>query len=379
MRYIFTIGILLAYGVINYYIGRLCWEHLFKYVPYLNNKVFWLLFWLVAWSYILLRLFNKYLPYGVNTLLIWISGYWFAIFFYLCLILLFLLLIKFLNSHLNFLPASLTNPWAVTVGVMVFIGVLLVYGTWNARSIETLHYEVVIDKHVDGLSELNIVLVADMHLDHVNDNKRLEKVVDKINENQPDLVLLAGDNIDTGVSFFKEQQMDKTLQKIQSKYGVYGVLGNHEYYVGDINKIMAALENGNVTMLQDEYAKVNDSFYIVGRDDITVSMTGRDREKLSSVMEGINKELPVILLDYQPIHLDEALEHGVDLQLSGHTHRGQLFPNQLITQRVFEVDWGYLQKDSLQVIVSSGVNTWGPPVRIGSRSEIKKIKVTFAK
>lgn len=381
MRYVFVIFMFTAYGIINYYLGRVSWEYLFKYIPYLNNKVFWVLFWLVAWSYVLFRLFDKYLPYTINVLLTWISGYWIAVFFYLCLILPVIFLIKFLNKYLNLLPASLQNPQAVTVGVIIFIGMLLLYGTWNARvaPIKTLHYDVVINKEVDGLSELNIVLVADMHLDHVNNNKRLERVVDKINENQPDLVLLAGDNIDTGISFYKEQQMDKTLQKIQSKYGVYGVLGNHEYYEGDISEIMAALERGSVKMLRDEYVLVNDSFYVVGRDDLTVSMTGRKRGKLSTVMEGIDKELPIILLDHQPLNLDESLENGVDLQLSGHTHRGQFFPNHLVTRRIFEVDWGYLKKDSLQVIVSSGVNTWGPPLRINSRPEIKSIKVMFAK
>ncbi|HOV43194.1 MAG TPA: metallophosphoesterase, partial [Syntrophothermus lipocalidus] len=92
---------------------------------------------------------------------------------------------------------------------------------------------------------------------------------------------------------------------------------------------------------------------------------------------GIDRSRPIILMDHQPIDLDEALNEGVDLQLSGHTHLGQLFPNRFVTRRVYEVDWGYLRKDNLQVIVSCGFGTWGPPIRVGNHPEIVVINVRF--
>ncbi len=96
-------------------------------------------------------------------------------------------------------------------------------------------------------------------------------------------------------------------------------------------------------------------------------------------MEGVDTSNPVLLLDHQPQNLDEAEKLGIDLQLSGHTHKGQFFPNNLITNRIFENDWGYLHKESLQVIVSSGFGTWGPPIRIGNKPEIVEILIRFSK
>ncbi|WP_031515680.1 metallophosphoesterase [Desulfofalx alkaliphila] len=375
------VGVFIVYGVINYFIGRTCWEYLFSYIPHLNEKVFWLLFWFVAWSYILLKLLNRYLPHGINSLLSWVGGFWLSILFYLSLLLLGILLIKLLNSYFNFLPPALQNPHGVTVGLLIVLGLLLACGLWNARNIERVPYDVVINKEAGNFEELKIVLVADLHLDHINNKRRLEKIVAKINESEPDLVLLAGDLVDTDLNYFKEQQMDKTLQKIQSKYGVYGVPGNHEYYnSADINDLMSAIEGGNVKMLRDEYVKVQDSFYIVGRDDLTVGqMHGAGRKNLSSLMKDFDKKLPIILIDHQPLFLKESQENGVDLHLSGHTHGGQLFPNHLITQRMFEIDRGHLIKDKLHVIVTSGVNTWGPVIRLGTKAEIINIKVTFNK
>ncbi|HEX3032482.1 MAG TPA: metallophosphoesterase, partial [Bacillota bacterium] len=95
------------------------------------------------------------------------------------------------------------------------------------------------------------------------------------------------------------------------------------------------------------------------------------------LLTGVDKRLPIILLDHQPAHLEESAANGVDVQLSGHTHRGQLFPINWITRNVFEVDWGYLRKGGLQVIVSSGFGTWGPPIRIGSRAEVVELTLRF--
>jgi hypothetical protein len=94
-------------------------------------------------------------------------------------------------------------------------------------------------------------------------------------------------------------------------------------------------------------------------------------------MEGIDRNLPVILLDHQPVNLDEPAQLGIDLQLSGHTHRGQLFPNHLITGRIYENDWGLITRGTLNVVVSSGVGTWGPPIRVGNKPEVVEIVIHF--
>jgi len=139
------------------------------------------------------------------------------------------------------------------------------------------------------------------------------------------------------------------------------------------------LNRSGIQVLRDEYTIIANSFYVVGRDDlISKRLGGKERANLSELLEGIDKSLPIILLDHQPQKLTEPHIEGVDLQLSGHTHKGQFFPNNLITGKIFEIDWGYLKKDDYQIIVTSGYGTWGPPIKIGNSSEIIDIKITFS-
>jgi predicted MPP superfamily phosphohydrolase len=131
-------------------------------------------------------------------------------------------------------------------------------------------------------------------------------------------------------------------------------------------------------MLADEGLRVGDNFYVVGRNDASSARySGGSRKNINELLSGVDKSLPVILLDHQPLELGKSEAAGVDIEFSGHTHRGQLFPNEYITNRLFELDWGYLKKGNLNAFVSSGIGTWGPPVRIGSKSEIVNIKVNF--
>jgi predicted MPP superfamily phosphohydrolase len=134
------------------------------------------------------------------------------------------------------------------------------------------------------------------------------------------------------------------------------------------------MEEADITVLRDSYQLIADSFYLVGRDDAHNS----NRKELDTVISGIDKSLPVILMDHNPSYLEDGDNAQIDLQLSGHTHQGQFFPLNLVTDKVFEVDWGYLQKDHMQVIVSNGFGTWGPPIRVGNRPEIVEIFIKFA-
>lgn len=130
--------------------------------------------------------------------------------------------------------------------------------------------------------------------------------------------------------------------------------------------------------MRDECRKIAGSFYLVGRDyQYGEGFAGPGRRELSRLMTGVDRSLPVIMLDHQPSNLGEGQEQGVDLQISGHTHRGQLFPFNLLTRRLFETDWGCLQKGGFQLIVSCGYGTWGPPIRVGSVPEIVDINIRF--
>jgi predicted MPP superfamily phosphohydrolase len=205
-------------------------------------------------------------------------------------------------------------------------------------------------------------MVSDIHLGNLIDNSRLQDLVSQINTLHPDIILLAGDIIDEDVQPFMSQGMHITFRQLQAPYGVYAVLGNHEYIGGNPEYIVAALTNAGVNVLRDQVVKVADSFYVAGRDDRSVERqlsAGRQRQPLPSLLANLDTGLPLILLDHQPYRLDDSQANGVDLQLSGHTHYGQIFPNNLITGMIYEDDWGYLQKGKFQAIVSCGYGTWG--------------------
>jgi predicted MPP superfamily phosphohydrolase len=124
----------------------------------------------------------------------------------------------------------------------------------------------------------------------------------------------------------------------------------------------------------DETILVNGQFYVVGRKD----RSDHTRAAVDQLVKGLDQTKPIIMMDHQPYDLDIAEAGGIDLLLAGHTHRGQLAPAHLITGMIYDNDWGYLQMGKLHSLVSSGFGTWGPPLRIGSRSEVFVINVEFA-
>jgi len=223
---------------------------------------------------------------------------------------------------------------------------------------------------------LNIVMASDIHLGRNIGTRGLEKIVGMMNRLKPDLVLLPGDILDENVSTLPENNFSAPLQKIVAKYGVFAVTGNHEYYAG-IKAAIASLRRGNVTVLEDTAVKIADAFYLIGRKDRAAMRFGEGRQSLRDITKGVDPAYPLILMDHQPFHLEESQQNGIDLQVSGHTHNGQMFPFNLITKRVYEIAWGYLRKGNTQYYVSCGVGTWGPPVRLGNVPEIVQIKVTF--
>lgn len=219
-------------------------------------------------------------------------------------------------------------------------------------------------------------MASDFHQGTINRNSRLLRIVRKINSLNPDLVVLVGDVMDMYVPRGEGEAMIETLRKIRAPLGVFSVTGNHEYYSG-VKKNIESLTRGGVIVLQDEAVKIKDSFYVVGRRDRSAPRWGEKRESLKEILKHVDTRLPLILLDHQPFHLEDAEEAGIDLQLSGHTHAGQLIPLNFINKSIYEQYWGFLRKGRSQYYVSCGVGTWGPPVRTGSRPEIIQVKLTF--
>ncbi|HNY02698.1 MAG TPA: hypothetical protein PKG48_08935, partial [Bacteroidales bacterium] len=173
------------------------------------------------------------------------------------------------------------------------------------------------------------------------------------------------------------RDLGTNLTRIRAKYGVYAITGNHEY-IGGAEAAVQYLWDHGLTMLRDTAVYIEPGLYLVGREDRDrPRFSGKERKELAEIMSGIDRTKPVILLDHQPFHLEQAEEQGADLQLSGHTHHGQLWPFNYITLAMYEVSSGYKKKGNTHVYVSPGFGTWGPPVRIGNRPEIVLIRIHF--
>lgn len=357
---------------INLYIGWRVWRAFSGCIPRGYGWLYWAVFLLFASSYMLARRFEG--RFFFSEPLAWFGSYSVAFLIYTFLVLLPIDLALLLDRWLRFIPQSVKrSPARVGVVVAALLVGLMAYGTWNALTPVFNRYEIKIPKSTGGPGQVQAIMVSDLHLGRVVDNDRLKELVDEINRRNPDIVLIAGDIIDGDLDPFIEQDMASTLRGLKPRLGTYAVLGNHD---NREDELVEQLQSAGVTVLRDRYQLI-EGFYLAGVDYRGQRGSRGARAELSEVMAGIDRELPIILLNHSPANLEEARVNRVDLQLSGHTHRGQLFPGNIITGTMYEEDWGYLHRDGLQVIVSSGFGTWGPPIRIGNRPEVVEITINF--
>jgi predicted MPP superfamily phosphohydrolase len=242
-------------------------------------------------------------------------------------------------------------------------GIALLAGVGNVvyHNKKRVEIDLTLDKTT---SPLKIVAISDLHLGYGIGTGELGRWVDMLNAERPDLVLIAGDAIDTNVEPLHERGFAEVFRRFDAKYGVYAVPGNHEYIAG-IDKSLAFLQEAGVEVLRDSVATVADALYIVGRDD----HANKQRQPLAALTAPLDNSRPILVLDHQPSYLEEAAEAGVDFQISGHTHYGQVWPISWITKSIFEQPHGYLRKGDTQYWVSSGLGIWGGKFRLGTRSE----------
>lgn len=378
---LFIIAFFGIYALSNYYIGTRIYKGISVKLP-VNSIIFWGVFWVVAVAYIVTMLLGNYVSGKIFDIFNLIGVYWIGIFFYLIIILPVVDIIAFVNRRYSFIPSmrgSNNLLFVTTLIIALFIGFVMIYGTWNGSHSYVKKYELEINKGIEGIDKLNVVMVSDIHLGNLIDGKRASTMVDEINKLNPDIVLFAGDIVDTEVKPFINGNMAAEFKGIKSKYGTYAALGNHDIMRGEEETITKELAKYGVRVLRDEAKEIDDKFYVVGRDDVSVNRNGKKRKSIDDILQNVDKTKPILLIDHTPSTLEEAEKNDIDIQVSGHTHKGQFFPNNLITSRIFEVDYGYLKKKDLNVIVSSGYGTWGPPIRLGSRSEIVNITVNFNK
>lgn len=371
------------YIAANYYIGRRIFRWLQYVFPHINGAVFAIIYSCCALTTVINLLSSSstwMTSSDVINFIAQLGEYWMGLFFYLLLLLVIADIILLIGRWTRIIPAPAARRVAFhtkSLVIMTVIG-LVVYGSYNATQLKQASYTIQIDKRT-SLDHLNIVLISDLHLGYINDADFLAEMVDRINRLQPDVVLMTGDIFNGNYYALSDPAKGiELLTSIQSTYGVYACLGNHDAGQS-YGEIVNFIDKSNIQLLNDEHVVIDNQFVLVGRKDSSpIGEQGNPREATVEIMNKINTNLPVIVMDHQPANM---IEYGneVDLILSGHTHQGQIFPVNLITDAMFTVDYGHYQQDKVspQVIVTSGVGTWGPPLRIGTNSEIALIKAEF--
>ena len=370
------------YTIGNFYLFIRGWQSL----EMMGRQRVWfaVIFWVVALSFIFTQMLQMRTVSGVlPDIFFRISSFWIAVMLYGFLMLFTIDIVRIIGWAGNIRPELIYRNYLLTKAVMfgmvcLIMTVILTAGYSNAHRPRATCLKIPIDKTAGQMTGLRVVMVSDIHLGHITGRRSLARIVDAMNEQHPDIAFLVGDTFDGAIGEVINKDMGAEFDRLQTVYGTYMVGGNHEYIGERMTKnakdaAFDYLKTHGVQPLLDSVVLMNGSFYVVGRMDASV----RARKTIPELLEGIDRQLPVIMLDHQPFHLDLVEQAGVDLQLSGHTHHGQMWPLNYVTRRLYEIDWGLLQKGKSNFYISCGVGTWGPPIRNAGRSEVVVIDLEF--
>jgi predicted MPP superfamily phosphohydrolase len=262
---------------------------------------------------------------------------------------------------------------------MILSALFITGGFINALIPVVRQYNITIQKPADGISELRIAAVSDIHLGSIIRKRSMKKLSGMLDRVKPDVIFLLGDIVDGDLGPVLRGDLLKYFHEPGTKYGLYGITGNHEF-IGGAERTISYIESKGIRLLKDEKVILPGGVQVYGRlDSYSFRFKNKQRLTLDELMKDADLSKPVILLDHQPVQLELSEEAGVDLQLSGHTHNGQMWPLNYITKKLFEVSYGYLKKGNTHIIVSSGFGLWGPRIRSGSRPEVIVIDVAFSK
>jgi uncharacterized protein len=273
------------------------------------------------------------------------------------------------QSRRRFL-ARVTGGAALAIG-----GSSMARGMIEARGThEVVDVEVPLAKLPGALDGFTIVQLSDLHIGLTIDRAFVQKVVDHANSLSPDLIALTGDLVDGRVADLRDEAAP--LGQLRARHGVYGVTGNHEYYSG-ADPWIAELSSLGVRYLRNERVTIGSadaSFELAGVDDYSAGGYAGHGEDLPRALAGRDANRALVLLAHQPRQVRSAALHGVDLQLSGHTHGGQIWPwHYIVKLQQGGLLAGRYQYKSTQLYVTRGCGYWGPPVRLLAPLEITRV------
>ena len=366
-----------VYGAANLFI----WLHLARVVPYLGvlRVPIILAFWILVVALPAGRIGGAFCRCAFTDQLTILGSWYLGFMVYILLLLILVDAIRLADHWIRIVPRSLARrqgraALAAFWGVLFLSVVVVAVGRWNARNPVVREYDLAI-KGAPREGPLRVAVASDLHVGLLVRNHWLADMIETINSTRPDMVLLAGDIVDSDVTRAQEERLSEQLETLSAPLGVFAVLGNHEFYSG-ADEAARSFTEGAVIVLRDQSVVIDGAMVLVGRDDRAASRMGRRRSPLAAI-DGIGGDLPVIVMDHTPHDLHEAEEADIALQVSGHTHRGQLWPFNYITSKIFEQDWGFLKKGDTLFYISCGVGCWGPPIRTSSRPEVVVLNISF--
>lgn len=369
--------VLFIYGTVNYYLFARGLQA-FSINP-LIRKWYIVIFWIIAPTFIVGSIMERTATSALSEWVYRIGSFWLAYMLYLFLAVVLIDLVRTFNFFFHFLP-PFTPLMKLQTGIITFtiVTLIVVGGHINALWTNVSVIPLTIHKKVTGHPDVKILMASDIHLGALIGESREKRLLDIIREQKPDLVLLCGDLVDGEIAPVLRKKLGRHIQEIKAPLGVYAITGNHEY-IGGIRNTLPYLKSINIHMLLDSVITLSNGIQLAGRNDRSAARIPGGVKPLSDLLAGIDPQKPVIVMNHQPYHLEEAVENKVDLHLSGHTHHGQMWPFSYITKSMFELSWGLMQKGNTNLYVSSGFGSWGPPVRIGNRPEVVVFKIRFDK
>ena len=372
---IFFSIVLLIYTSVNYYLFVRGLQAFSLSQP--MRRWYIIGFWTLVSMFIAGNILERTATSAFSEWIYRIGSFWLAFMLYLTIAVVLIDLVRISNYFFHFLPV-ISQGLKFRLGLTVFsiVSLIVIGGHINALWINVKEIPLTIHKKVTGSPEVKILMASDIHLGALIGERREKHLLEIIREQKPDLVLLCGDLVDGEIAPVLRKNLGRHIQEIETPFGVYAITGNHEY-IGGINKTLPYLKSINIKELIDSTVTLPNGIQLVGRNDRAAGRGTNAPKPLAELLSGIDPAKPIIVMNHQPFNLQEAADAKVDLHLSGHTHNGQLWPFNYLTEAIFELSWGLLKKGETNFYVSSGFGTWGPTVRIGNRPEVVVFKLKF--
>ena len=311
----------------------------------------------------------------IPTIFLRLGYYTMPFMLYLFLLVLIFDIFLLFNLLFKWLPAGFLKSESFRkkglLTALIAPGIVVLYGIINFYFIRVSDYRIEIPAKSARLENLSVAFISDFHIGDLTSIKFIERFIAKMKSINPDIILFGGDLLEGDRDDLKTLYIESLFRQLQAQYGIYGVFGNHEHHGGSSSSTF--YQNAGIKLLSDTSILIENSFYLVGRKDAR----NRDRLPINDLTKNLSDQIPSILVDHRVTDIKSVIQSPIDIQLSGHTHHGQLFPFNIISRKIHDISWGHKKIGNTHFFVTSGIQLWGPPVRTIGKSEIMLINIKF--